>query len=512
MIDTVEFRFHDIKLHLALAEFLNRKQSGTGKTITMRPGTDDDFTAEQKLVHKTYIMYHDTGNLHQVAHFNELKSSHYTIAYKIDYLRDFISFNVSIPKYVYGTNILLYNRPPHDKGFDYGRHSTLALNLRESYKRLFHFFNKFVRSEFGEIDVHPQFIEINRIDICYNQVFDSKADSLEYLNQLRKLKKRFARSSSNYSRDWQTSIMYKTDRYSFKVYHKGAEFKKNDSKKLFELNQSGGTDFDTDYYQSFADKILRYEMTFRNSHISHLYMNKLFRQDCYIWQAGLKLWKKAKAKKANYDNYVSFRASLTSEEKRLIDYVNSFINKTKNFYLAGSAVGASFDEETNPFRFASWPGKKEDFYAASLFSPELFELLSKSFLSILEEFRLELKEDTTAVLTKLASKNSEVDSARKQLKVLGIGKESTLYNEVGRKVSASKIKIVLAMLEDSTFEEIAASGMFSARTWFNIRKDLASLGIEQTSLNSLSVRSDLDLRAYNSEVLYNSSKFKNLRF
>jgi hypothetical protein len=512
MIDTVEFRIHDIKLHLTLAEYLDRKQASTGKTITMRDGGDDDFSPLQKLVHKTYIMYHDTGTLHQVAHFNELKSSHYSIAYKIDYLRDFISFNISVPKYIYGTNILLYNIAPSDKRFDYSKHSALSVNLRDSYKKLYHFFNKFFKAEFGEIEVHPKYIEVNRIDICYNQVFDSKEDSLEYLNQLRKLRKKFARAGSNYSRDWQTSIMYKTDRYSFKVYHKGSEFKKNDGKKLRELVESGAASFDVPYYQTFADKILRYEMTFRNSYMSYLYMNKLFRVDCHIWEAGLKLWKTAKAKKANADNYMKFRAALTAEEKRLIDYVNSFINKTKNFYLASDATGLRFDLETDPHTFSQWPGKPERFYAPALFSPELFDLLAARFLGILEEFKLELKEDTTSVLRKLESRNARIDSLRNTAKSVGVTKDNSLYSELGRKISPAKIKVALNMLEGSTYEEVAASGIFSARTWLNIRNDLKELGVSQTSLNSISVRADLDLRAYWSELIYNSSKFKNLRF
>lgn len=511
MIDTVEFRVHDIKLHHALAAYLDRKQSGVGKSINYREAETDDLTVMQKVVHKTYILYHDSGNLHQVAQFNELKSSHYTIAYKIDYLRDFIGFNVSIPKYVYGTNIIHYNTPPTSKNFDYSRHADIAKNLREGYRRLIHFFNKFIKAEFGEISLDARFIEVNRLDICYNQVFDSKPDALGYLNQLRKLKKRYARSASNYSRDWQTSIMYKTDRYSFKVYHKGAEFKKNDSKKLRELNETGAG-FDVDYYQSFADKILRYEMTFRNSYMSYLYMNRLFRADCYIWQAGIKLWKQAKAKKADASKYLQFRAALTQEEKRLIDYVNAFVNKTKNFYLVGDAIAERFDLETSPGRFSQWPERKEDFYAASLFSPELFDLMAAKFLSILNEFKLDVKEDSTTILNRLGERNRAIDFVRKQAKAAGIGPENSLHGELGRKINVTKIRVLLGMLESSTYEEIEASGVFSRRTWANLRADLKELGVSQTSLANTMNQADLDLRRYNSELFLNSSKFKNLRF
>jgi uncharacterized membrane protein len=101
-------------------------------------------------------------------------------------------------------------------------------------------------------------------------MFDSKADALEYFSQLQKVRKKFARDSSNSSRDWKTTIAYVTPKWSFKVYHKGTEFKKHDAKKLLALNQAGEATFDVDFYQQWSDKILRYEMTFRNSYIKQL--------------------------------------------------------------------------------------------------------------------------------------------------------------------------------------------------------------------------------------------------
>ena len=512
MIDTVEFRIHDIKLHLGLANFLDRKQSGTGKSITMRSGSDDDFTPQQKLVHKTYIQYHDTGNLHQVAQFNELKSSHYSIAYKIDYLRDFIAFNVSIPKYVYGVNILHYNRSPLDKRFSALNHASIKRNLTESYKRLFHFFDKFFVSEFGSIEIYPQFVEVNRVDICYNQVFDSKSDAFEYLNQLRKLKKKYARNASNYSRDWKTSIVYKTDRYSFKVYHKGTEFAKNDARHLRELNESGAARFDVDYYQSFADRILRYEMTFRNSQISHLFMHHLFRRDCHLWQAGLKLWNKAKQKKADATKWFEFRAGLEPQERRLIDYVNLHINKTKKFYLAGDAKMSAWDEETDHSAFLAFPGKQERFGYGSVFSPELWSLLCDRFVSLLAEFKIDLFEDANGVLRKVEAYNEKVEADRAKLLRLGFDKKSDTYLEIPPKISVQKMKVLLTMLETQTFEEIEESKVFDRQTWWRHRKALALVGVTQTSLLSCTTRADMDLRSYNTELLFNSSKFVNLSF
>lgn len=506
MIDTVEFRVHDLKKHLRVAQWLDRQITRTGKTVSIVEG-EEQWTVEQKVNFRTKLKYHDTGNEHTVAHFNELRSDHYTIAYKIDYIRDFIAFNVSIPKYIYGTNILLYNRPPGDKNFNFSAHSTLAKNLGEAYKRLYRFFNRFFPTQFGEIEIDWKDVEVNRIDICYNQMFDSKESAFDYLNHLRKLKKKYARNSTNYSRDWKTSIVYKTERYSFKVYHKGTEFAKNDAKKLREVNDSGKGRFDLEYYQRFADRILRYEMTFRNSQISYLFMNHLFRADCYIWQAGVKLWKTAKAKKADKANYLTYRAGLEAHEKHAIDYVNSMINKVKKFYLAPNAKSERFDEETDEGKFSAYPGKKEHFNQASLFSPELFGLLAKQFCTLLDEFKLSMHQNSHDTLARLKLHNDAIDKKRDQLVSLGFPPGHERHRGVGRKISESKIKMLLRLLETETFEEIQESNYFDAKTWYRHRKDLALLGVNQGAQLGLVNRAAMDLREYNSELTFNTRKF-----
>jgi hypothetical protein len=511
MIDTVEFRIHDLQKHKEVAMWLDRKMNKTGKTITTSTG-EEEFSVEQKIQFRTFIKYHDTGHEQQIAHFNQLKSSHYDIAYKIDYIRDFIAFNVSIPKYIYGTNVVLYNTSPKAKEFVYHKHNSIDQNLRESYRRLFSFFDKFFIKQFGGIAIDRRDVEVNRIDICYNQVFSSKEASFDYLNELRKLKKKYARDATNYSRDWKTSIVYKTERYSFKVYHKGTEFAKNDAKKLRDINNSGAGKFDVDHYQKFADKILRYEMTFRNSQISYLFMNHLFRKDCYIWKAGVKLWKTSKAKKAVKENYMTYRASLEPHEKHAIDYVNAKINKVKKFYLEDNPKSAKFDDETDESKFLNTPGKPERFNAASHFSKPLFHLLGKQFCKLLEEFRLHLHENSTSVLTRLDQHNAAIDSHRETLERYKIPAGDAMYKGVGKKISVQKIKMLLRLLETETFEEIAEKGYFSRQTWYNHRRELAQLGVKQSTLLTVTMPSDLDLANYNQEMIYNGHKYKHLTF
>jgi len=62
---------------------------------------------------------------------------------------------------------------------------------------------------------------------------------LKYLEQQKKLKDKYSRSSTNGAGDYDTSLTYKTKRYSFKIYHKGTEFRQNDKRKLADNNPTG---------------------------------------------------------------------------------------------------------------------------------------------------------------------------------------------------------------------------------------------------------------------------------
>ena len=148
-------------------------------------------------------------------------SSHYSFSYHINFMRDFIEFNFSIPKYQFGTNILMFIEHDRDKEFKMFSSQTLEYNLQKSYKLLSNFIANFFKREFTICNIDLKNVEINRIDVCFNQVFNSKEDALLYLEYQKKLKKKNARDEQGVMHDWTTSLMYKTRRYSAKIYHKG---------------------------------------------------------------------------------------------------------------------------------------------------------------------------------------------------------------------------------------------------------------------------------------------------
>lgn len=332
--------------------------------------------------------------------------------------------------------------------------------------------------------------------------FLSKDDALEYLAQLQKVKKKWTRDNSNLS-NWKTTMMFKTNDYSFKVYHKGSEFKKNDRKQIVKTKLK----YDVDHLQEFADRILRYEFTIRNAYTSYLFMSRLFRKDCHLWQSAYKLYKKYKSVKQT-PKYLEWRRTITQEEKRQIDYVKSIIYKSKKFYLSKIDLDASYDTHTDEYYFNHYPHKKQRFYKPAHYSRELFNLQVRQFLKILKEFNLETKDANNKILHNLEILNSTARIKKESVKKFG-------YKHIPvadtREISKSKIEIILELLKTKTFEEIQQSDLFSRSTWWRIRKDLNLLGVTQKSLLDVTLNADFDLHNYNSHLLLNINQFKYIK-
>ena len=125
-----------------------------------------------------------------------------------------------------------------NRDFIYYHNSQLDYNLKRTYKRLINFIQNFFKREFMLPDiVDLSLVEINRIDLAFNQVFEDKQAALQYLEYQKKIRKKNIRVNSNNFRDYETSLMYITKRYSLKIYHKGTEYARNDIKEHEKINK-----------------------------------------------------------------------------------------------------------------------------------------------------------------------------------------------------------------------------------------------------------------------------------
>jgi hypothetical protein len=252
MIDTIEFRLNHVSnYNLIKSQFEGSTKVGA-TTFTVDEDTGECFNATKIRA----MLFHDSDTIVPLTKRSSIyiASSHYNLSYVYNAAQDYLEFNFAVPKYKYGTNILQFIR--------YNSQS-----CETTYELLNQFINEWVKKHFlQEIDFAD--LELRRLDLCYNQFFNSKNDALTYLSEQKELLKKHARSTKNDYRNYETSLMYMTKRYSFKIYHKGTEFKKHDKKELIKKNRTGEH---LDFLQDTADRILRYEVTFRKAQINYLF-------------------------------------------------------------------------------------------------------------------------------------------------------------------------------------------------------------------------------------------------
>jgi len=274
MIDTIHFRLHDISLHLPLEQNLRRPRGIVQKSKRVAvPVSKMIVEGEEFVVYPvSYLVFQDTLKSveHSYKSFDKLGSYHYTMAYKIDYENNHIDFNLSIPKYLYGTNVLQYLTNSPAINFIYTFHKTIETNINESYRYLLTFIKRFFDREFTSYQVFLENIEIRRIDICFNQLHPTKEDALKFLEYQSKIKKPFEREHRPNYDGGTISIVHKD--YSFKIYHKGLEFEKHDAR---ELRKIGISPKRLKLLQNLADKTLRYELTVRPSYMSYLWLQTI---------------------------------------------------------------------------------------------------------------------------------------------------------------------------------------------------------------------------------------------
>jgi hypothetical protein len=246
-------------------------------------------------------------------------SNHYSFAYMVNDPADYIEFNFSIPKYKYGSNVLMFVDHLGEREFTFHECWHLEHNLKRAFTKLMRFLQIFFKREFPLVDICANDIEINRIDVCFNQFFKSKVEALKYLEYQKRKSKKYAREGNSWYKEYDTSLMYITKRYSAKIYHKGSEYEKNDKKEHEKINKEKGRRyFKTEEYQTFADRILRYELTIRTGMLNYLHKANLFRATCPIWKKYYAIYQDIDAAIQRNNRIAEKIGKLPEEEKRHI--------------------------------------------------------------------------------------------------------------------------------------------------------------------------------------------------
>lgn len=360
MIDTIVLRIQNLSNYKFIYEKYYYAQKGAVTVAVVNEQTGEIMERSEMPA----MVYHDTNSILPLIHrsnFN-IPSSHYSVSYFINTTRDFIEFNLSVPKYLFGNNVLQFV-----SRYNYAVDHTFGL----LYRFLMDFKREYLYNHVLDND-----IEVNRIDCCYNQFFNSKEDALTYLDQQKNLLTQFARSSKNNYRSYDTSFMYITRRYSFKIYHKGTEFEKHDWKKMYELIGKKYTAKDVEKVHEVADTCLRYEMTFRNTFLSHL-ANEYFFNRKYL-----------KAENLPHLFVSSHPAVIAVKDLRLpIDYrtcpkvftLKSLVNEPGRMVLPNDYKGFPFDWKMFQVCWLEFWQRVEQYQINVVFSPDALDLKIKEY-------------------------------------------------------------------------------------------------------------------------------------
>ena len=378
-----------------------------------------------------------------------------------------------------------------NKNFNYSNHSSLDYNLKCTFERLIFFIHSFFKREFvfdNMVDFSD--VEINRIDISFNQVFFDKNYALEYLKYQKKLRKKNLNINSNNFREYETSLMYSTKRYSLKIYHKGTEYAKHDRKEHQKINKEKGKEyFHIEELQAFSDRILRYEITCRDTMLSYLFNHKLFRKNCSVHKARYEIYKKIESTKLKNDRIAkrtgtykidSFKNKYIENHPYIkIDKNDLFIhnrmsillNRNRQFLLKSNPAIDEFNSKT----------KSATFDPRALFSKTLFIECAKFFKSFIMEFQIKAKPSECVVRDRIAKYNFEHHD----------------------KIPLNEMLKFYAILQNFSFEEIMKKGFYSKATFYRYKNRFNKIGITQNNIvltDHISI--PVDLSMYHHQIIY----------
>lgn len=224
------------------------------KTFNKEISTNSSLTDEEFLNSHTSKQTHDyrlslnkqkfvDGDIEKIYNLNvrgkySLNSQSYHVVFNVNLNAGYIDFFFSIPKYLYSHQLAQFIPQINSSSFKKFTYKLHSFNFQSKilHERLSDFIDSFfldLCTKF-KVDTLPnyEYIEITRLDLCYNQYFNSKHDALLYLEEQKKISKRKSSSKSKTENDEDKStknfasaitIGLGKGKY-FKIYHKGSEY------------------------------------------------------------------------------------------------------------------------------------------------------------------------------------------------------------------------------------------------------------------------------------------------
>ena len=526
--------YNDDDLFNTMVELLHDKEKSK-EVITIRKYTKNNKT--------TLVPNSIFGKIGSNSH-------HYDIRFKVDWSNDFLELEFSIPKALYGTNVFqnIYHK---QRGVYSETEETANIDWQINYittflkTQLSNIFFSYFHISTADLDFKE--IELVRIDLCFNQVFKSKDIALTYLEYQKSCQKKWSRDEHKtiYNQDMNneklnrsnyvprsTSVSFTTKSSSFKIYHKGSEFEKHDSRQLRKVNRqrfkNGEQPIDIEKLQAFSDRILRYEITYRASALSRIYKNHFhckisngteeneekniqysqLKKDVNRWKylyekhgGGINKYELKDNKiqyKYIYENRLGKRVRIgkekiykksfieykkiidsTDERHRLISW-SKWFDKVARCFLDNNIVFNNGVENTEKrHKNTNLTYDHENMFDRFVLTPDFLKCLFNDFQNKVNEFKLEQMTDETAFIQKVVEKNIQIqknldiDSKRK---LMNLPPLKWKYHEKN-KYNIGTMKLLYFLVSQKDFKQIENEKMFPDSTWKRHKSRLKELGI-----------------------------------
>jgi len=211
---------------------------------------------------------------------------------QFDNLNGILRIELSLPKYYFGNNVLELSPIIKSRFYSYG------LDLVKMSSFIHTLIKKSIRNIIYDLSgqtliiktAHFCDISVSRIDFTYNQIFDNSSKLVHYLDCIKECKP--LEFKNNHPTDYHSGVAYVTDNYGFKIYHKGVEFEKIQSKQIKKDNyhimkhrlKEDITYFSSNKFltfknisnlQNYANNCLRYELRSSSKNISYQFFSQM---------------------------------------------------------------------------------------------------------------------------------------------------------------------------------------------------------------------------------------------
>jgi hypothetical protein len=547
MIDSIHLRLHNLQKYRALFNQLkNHSDRDIYEETASMPDNKNTIVWRLKVAE-----YKSDGRTLMRSDGHKLTSSHYKLYWSLPWGESspHVDLNFSIPKMLYGTNII-----------QFVKHKTEPFNLSDiqmndykwnqdnTHKRLMHFLRHFFERTFFDVEkIDFNDIEVMRFDICWNQYFNSKDEALNYLSYQKNVRKKHLRISSKNQTGFATSVFFSTRDYGCKIYHKGSEYRSGNGERkehlkanrnikalkergnFFQKAQVRLIPFDVEKLEAHADKILRYEITFRRSYISKIFRKKVFRHNHPAWQYRMKYWKEchriyqyATAKNvtmkhnlrefwlavyqgrvnlndkemANFASYYAYKFEIIDISKGLNKIDRAFYKwwlKKRDHYLSFRL--AVSDEVTRKNQGKSIGSLIEtDLPFEARFSPLLLSRCFKVFNDFRDHFEIKEKVYLSDAQRRLDMYNNNIEAFNQKYE------GTTIPGR--KKILPRGVKSIIKLLEHDTLDGLVAKGIICRKTAYNYEKKFEDLNFNLHTGSAVSIWNCRDFEEYHRSLYF----------